>query len=482
MKDLAERAVETARLAGADYADARVLNIRDQEIYVQDLSPKAIMDETDAGIGIRVLKDGAWGFASIGRQDKRSAEKVAREAVAVARASALTVGTNKVQLAPEPPHVDRFETKVEIDPFDIPVADKVAMLLRINEIMLGVKGIVKTLGFIRVTRRHQFFASTEGSAIETLITTVNASYTATAVGKGDSQSRTFQDYPLNKGWEHILAMKLEESAERIASEAVAKLSAAYPSEGRMDLILDPSHLSLTIHESVGHATELDRVLGYEANFAGTSFVTLDKKESKFRYGSEIVNFVADNTLNGGLASTGYDDEGVACQRWDIIRNGIFRNYSSTREVAPLAGYKRSFGSARADSYASMPINRIPNLSLMPNQKSMSPQDLAADVKRGVWIEGRGSWSIDQRRLNFQFGGDLFYEIKNGKKTRMLRDVIYHSITPEFWNAVDGLSGRKYWEPRGFRTCGKGEPMQIAQMTNGGPWIRVRGIHVKRGKQ
>lgn len=482
MKELTERAVETARLAGADYADARVLTIRDQEIYVQDLSPKAIHDVTDAGIGVRVLKDGAWGFASISRQDKRSAEKVAREAVTVAKASALTVGKDRVRLAPEPVHKDRFETKLQIDPFSIPIEDKLAMLLRINEIMLGVKGIVKTLANTRVTRRHQFFASTEGSAIETLITTVNAFYMATAVSKGDSQTRSFQDYPLNKGWEHIVAQKLEANAQRIAEEAVAKLSAAYPTEGKMDLILDPTHLSLTIHESVGHATELDRVLGYEANFAGTSFVTLDKKAGKFRYGSEIINFVADNTLAGGLASTGYDDDGVACQLWDIIHNGIFKNYSSTREVAPLAGYKRSFGSARADSYLSMPINRIPNLCLKPANKSISPENLAADVKRGVWIEGRGSWSIDQRRLNFQFGGDLFYEIRNGKKTRMLRDVLYQSITPEFWGAVDSISGKKYWEARGFRTCGKGEPMQVAQMTNGGPWIRVRGIRVSKGKK
>lgn len=481
MKELAERAVEVARLAGADYADARILTIRDQQVFVQDLSPKGIEDITDAGIGVRVLKDGAWGFASISRQDKRSAEKVAREAVAVAKASALTVGKNKVVLAAEPVHHDRFETRVEIDPFTVPVSDKVAMLLKINDIMLKVKGIVKTYGNFRATRRHQFFASTEGSSIETLITTVDASYTAAAAAKGDSQSRSLQDYPMNMGWEHILAQKLEESAERIAEEACAKLAAAYPDEGKMDLILDPSHLSLTIHESVGHATELDRVLGYEANFAGTSFVSLDKK-GNFRYGSDMVNFVADNTLPGGLASTGYDDEGVACQRWDIIKRGTFTNYSSTREVAPQAGYRRSFGSGRADSYASMPINRIPNLSLMPGERNVSPEDLAAEVKKGVWIEGRGSWSIDQKRLNFQFGGDLFYEIKNGKKTRMFRDVIYHSITPQFWGAVDGLAGKRYWEPRGFRTCGKGEPMQVAQMTNGGTWIRVRSIPVVRGKK
>ena len=482
MKDLAERAVEAARLAGADYADSRVLIVLDQTVQVEDLSPKFIGDQHDAGIGVRVLKDGAWGFASISRVDKRSAEKAAKEAVAVAKASALAAGREKITLAAEPAHIGRFETKVAIDPFSIPVDEKTALLLRINATMLKVKGIVKAEARTRATRRHQFFASSEGSSIETLITSVNAEYTAVAADKGDSQTRSLLDFPLNKGWEHILSRKMEDQAGRIAEEAVAKLSAAYPEEGLIDLILDPSHLALTIHESVGHATELDRVLGYEANFAGTSFVTLDKKEQGFKYGSDLIHFVADNTLEGGLATTGWDDEGVACQKWDIIKNGMFKNYSSTREVAIRAGYNRSFGSGRADSYASMPINRIPNLCLMPGEKNISPEELMAGVKKGICIEGRGSWSIDQRRLNFQFGGDVFYEIKNGKKDRMLRDVIYQSVTPDFWGAVDGISGAAWWEPRGFQNCGKGEPMQTAQMTNGAPWIRVRNIRVSRGKK
>lgn len=482
MKDLAERAVEAARLAGADYADSRVLTILDQTVQVEDLSPKFIGDRHDAGIGVRVLKDGAWGFASISRVDKRSAEKAAKEAVAVAKASGLAASREKITLAPEPAHSGRYETKVAIDPFSIPIDEKTAMLLRINETMLKVKGIVKTEARTRVIRRHQFFVSSEGSDIETLITSVNAEYTAVAAAKGDSQTRSLLDFPLNKGWEHILSRKMEEQAGRIAEEAVAKLSAAYPEEGPTDLILDPAHLALTIHESVGHATELDRVLGYEANFAGTSFVTLDKKEQGFKYGSDLIHFVADNTMEGGLATTGWDDEGVACQKWDIIKNGMFKNYSSTREVAMRAGYNRSFGSGRADSYASMPINRIPNLCLMPGDKEISPEELMAGVEKGICIEGRGSWSIDQRRLNFQFGGDAFYEIRNGKKIRMLRDVIYQSVTPNFWGAVDGVSGAKWWEPRGFQNCGKGEPMQVAQMTNGAPWIRVRNIRVSRGKK
>jgi TldD protein len=481
VKKIAERAVEAARLAGADYADARAVVFRRQFVYVEDLSPKIIADEYDAGVGVRVLKAGAWGFASFSRLDARSAERAAREAAAVAEASALAAGGVPVRLAAEPVQRGRFATPVRIDPFSVPLADKTALLLRANEIMLGVKGVAKTRAQATAISRLQAFASSEGSLVETEITTVEAGYRATAVGGNDSQERGYGDWPLNKGWEHILDQKLEENAGRTAEEAVAKLSAALPEEGRTDLLLDPGNLSLTVHESAGHASELDRALGYEANYAGTSFLTPDKRGT-FRYGSPAVNLTADNTLPGGLATTGWDDEGVACQRWDVVRNGIFVNYSTTREVAGLAGYARSFGSGRADGYVSLPINRIPNLCLMPGEADVSPEEMAAGIDAGIWIEGHGSWSIDQRRLNFQFGGDMFYEIRHGKKGRLLRDVLYQSITPDFWGAVDVVSGPRFWEPRGFTNCGKGEPPQSAQMTNGAPWARVRGINVLRGKR
>ncbi len=481
MREIAELAVEAALHAGAEYADARVVLIRRQDVYVHDLSPKSIDDDYDAGIGVRVLKCGAWGFSSVSRLDADSARKAALDAVEVADASALASGKEKVRLVAEPAHRGRFETPVRIDPFSVSLEEKTSLLLRVNEIMLAKKGIVKAFAYCNTSRRHQFFASSEGTLVETLVTTVNAAYNAVAVEGGDSQERSYGDYPLNSGWEHILAMKLEENAERTAEEAKAKLSAAFPEEGPADLLLDPAHLSLTIHESAGHSTELDRVLGYEANYAGTSFLTLDKLGS-FRYGSDAVSLVADNTLPGGLATTGFDDEGVECQRWDIVKNGIFTNYSTTREVAGQAGYKRSFGSGRADGYASLPINRIPNLSLMPGDADVSPEEMAEGIEKGIWIEGHGSWSIDQRRLNFQFGGDLFFKIENGKKTGMLRDVLYQSITPDFWGSVDLVSGKRFWEPRGFTTCGKGEPPQSAQMTNGAPWARVRNIRILRGKK
>ncbi len=481
MKELCEYAIAVASQLGADYSDIRITDDRSQRIVVLDRSPKEISDTDTYGFGIRILKGGAWGFASSNVLTKREIEKIAKKAFSIAHASSLLSREGGIRLAAEPKHIDTFTTPVKIDPFSVGMNEKASMLLRINESMLRVKHIVKAISYCVANRRHQYFASAEGSLIETLITTVIADYTAFAAKGNDSQSRSIQANPRNAGWEHILSLGLEEHAERIAEEAVAKLSASFPDEGSKDLVLNPTHLSLTIHESVGHPTELDRVMGYEANFAGTSFVTPEKKGT-FRYGSKLVNFFADNTLPGGLATTGYDDEGVKCQRWDIIKDGIFVDYSSTREVAPLIGEKRSRGSGRADAYYSFPINRIPNLCLAAGKKDIAPEELIAQVSDGIYIEGRGSFSIDQRRLNFQFGGDLFYEIKRGKKKRMLRDVIYHSITPRFWGSLDGLSGQKYWEPRGIFNCGKGEPTQRAQMTNGAPYALFRSIDVKRGKK
>jgi len=480
MKDLCMEAINTAFSLGVDYADIRIINQRDQSILMLDLSPKQINDEEIIGFGVRVLKNGAWGFAASSYVNKESINSVVREALQLANASSKIKEGKGVVLASEPIHKDHFKTPIEIDPFSVDMNDKIQLLLEINRRILNVKYIAKAFSRLRVTRRDQFFASTEGSLIETDVYTVNAGYTAVSVKAGDSQDRSFQDYPLNKGWEHIKSEALVENAERIAEEAVMKIDADFPEEGKKDLVLDPAHLSLTIHESVGHATELDRILGYEANFAGRSFATTEKRGS-FRYGSDMANFVADNTLPGGLATTGYDDEGVRCQKWDIIKNGILVDYSSTREVAPLIGEKRSKGSARADGYYNTPINRIPNLCLMPSRDDTTPEDLITGVEDGIFIEGRGSFSIDQMRLNFQFGGDAFFEIKNGRKGKMLRDVIYQSITPEFWGNLDAISGKDYWEPRGFRNCGKGEPMQSAQMTNGAPYARFRNINVIRGK-
>jgi TldD protein len=481
MKELCEYAIDIAKNRGTDYSDIRITEDRAQNVVLMDRSLKETKDSTVRGFGIRVLKDGAWGFASSNNITRDEVEKTVEEAVSIAKASALLSSEKKVVLAEEPVHRDKFVTPIDIDPFEVGMDEKIGMLHSINETMLKTKYIVKVYSYFIITRRRQLFSSQEGSFIETEITTVNSDYTAISVKDGDSQMRSFGSFPKNAGWEHIRSLKMEENAQRVSEEAVAKLSADYPQERTTDLVIAPSNLSLTIHESVGHPTELDRVMGYEANFAGRSFATPEKK-GNFKYGSEVVNFIADNTLPGGLATTGYDDEGVECQKWDIVKDGILVDYSSTREVVPLIGEKRSRGSGRADAYYSFPINRIPNLYLAPSEKDVSPDDLISMVKNGIYIEGRGSFSIDQRRLNFQFGGDIFYEIKNGKKGKMLRDVIYHSITPEFWGSLGAVSGEKYWEPRGIFNCGKGEPIQRAQMTNGAPYALFRKIDVKRGKK
>jgi TldD protein len=409
------------------------------------------------------------------------AQSVARNALEIAKASARLRGESKVILAEEPVRRGVFRTPIEIAPFSVSPAEKLALLVAVNEKLLKVKGIKKAFAWMEERHTDQIFGNTEGSILETETSTTLAGYRAVAVENGESQTRSFQTHPKNAGYEHILELRLLDHADRVANEAVEKLKAPEPDEAIRDLVLDPSHLALTIHESVGHATELDRVLGYEANYAGRSFATTDKL-GRYRYGSPLVNFVADNALPGGLATTGYDDEGVECQRWDIIREGILVGYSTTREVARFIGESRSRGSARADGFASFPIGRIPNLCLMPGKTSATPEDLASEVKDGILIVGEGSFSIDQMRLNFQFGGDGFWEIKNGKRTRMLKNVLYWGITPQFWNSLDGLSDERFRGTHGFVTCGKGEPSQWGRMTHASPWARFRKVKTGRGRR
>jgi TldD protein len=276
------------------------------------------------------------------------------------------------------------------------------------------------------------------------------------------------------------AKNLLANTDRVAEQALEHLKAPECPAGVMDLVLDPAHLSLTIHESVGHPTELDRVLGMEESLAGRSFATPEKL-GNFQYGAPIINFVADNTLSGGLATHGFDDDGVAGQRWHMIKDGVLNAYGTSRDMAGFVGYERSTGCARADHWSHTPIVRIPNLSLMPGTVECTPDDLISGVEDGIYIEGRGSFSIDQMRYNFQFGGDAFWRIKDGKKAGMLKNVTYQSITPDFWNSCDGLADERFWQPNGILNCGKGDPGQISQMTHGAPYARFRGITVGAAK-
>ena len=380
--------------------------------------------------------------------------------------------------AEEPPAQGSFETPVETDPFDVPLSRKVARLLAVNREMCSEQGVSKALSHMVFRREHRLLANSDGTLVESRHTMSTASAQATAVGDGTAKTRSFEAAPLGAGYEHIEAKFRVSEAARVGEEAVRKLHAKASPTGEMDLVLHPSHLYLTMHESVGHALELDRVLGMEESLAGSSFATTDKLGS-LRYGSAAMNIVCDNTMPFGLASRGWDDDGVPGQRWHVIRNGVLVDYMTNREVCGAVGAARSHGSCRADSWNAIPILRQSNIGLAPGPEPMTPDALIAGVKRGVYIDGIGAYSIDQRRANFQFGGDCFWEIKDGKLGDMLRDVTYHAMTTAFWGKLDAVCDERFWLPYGVTNCGKGDPMQAAQITHGSAPARFRGVAVRR---
>jgi TldD protein len=474
MRDLARLAIDTAIHHGASYVDVRVARYRRQDLSAEDRRLARFVDSDDLGFGVRVLAAGAWGFAGSGELTREEVQRVAAEAVAIARASASCL-KRPVVLAPEPPRVDRFTSSVDVDPFAVDPAEKAGLLLEINEGLLRHSGVRKAQGWMTIRRAERLFLSTEGHDLESDVTTTGCGYGATAVGDGDARSRSYERPPLTRGWENVDRAALLSQVDRVAEQAVEHLRAPECPAGRFDLVLDPHNLALTIHESVGHATELDRVLGYEESLAGRSFATPDFLGG--RYGSPHVSFVADNTLPGGLATHGFDDEGVAGQQWHIVEEGVFRAYGTGREVAAEIGDERSRGTCRADHWSSIPIVRIPNLSLAPGRKPLSPEELIADTKDGIYIEGRGSFSIDQMRCNFQFGGDAFWRIRDGKLAGMLKNVTYQSMTTEFWGSCDAVCDQRFWVPNGVLNCGKGDPMQVSQMTHGAATGRFRSVKV-----
>lgn len=473
---LAAVALERVRRAGAEYGDIRLIESTTQSLRGQDRRIASVGDRLDRGFGVRVLYNGAWGFASSSVVTGDEVRNTADLAIEIAKSSAPLM-IDPVRLAPEPVHRDTVVTPREIDPFTVALEDKAALLLETMELLHKQDGVRRSNASLWTRRDVKLFASTEGSHIRFDLLASHAGFGATAVYDGRFASRSFGTPYLRAGYELVQNAGLLEHAARIAAEAVEKVRAPRADAGNYDLVLDPLHLALTIHESCGHPTELDRALGYEANYAGTSFLTPEKL-GKFRYGSKHVNLTADNTEPGGLASTGYDDDGVQCQRWDIVREGVFVGYSTTREVAAAVGEARSRGSSRADGWNNIPILRISNIGLEPGDATLD--QLIGGVKRGIYIEGRGSYSIDSRRLNFQFGGDAFWAIENGERTHMLRDVIYSGITPEFWASCDGVADRAHRKPYGFISCGKGQPGQSGWMTHASAHARFRGVNVNAG--
>ncbi|MDY7012123.1 MAG: TldD/PmbA family protein [Cyanobacteriota bacterium] len=481
-EELASLAIETIHKAGCEYGDIRLCRYRTQRLFARDRSLSSLSDNVSSGFGVRVLYKGAWGFAASPRKTPEEVVRRVNLAVEIAKGSRLAQ-QEPVRLVPVEAYRDTYITPIEIDPFAVAIDEKAQFLLDINDRLLqyGDRGIKKAYSFLSFNREDKTFASTEGSLIQQTLYRSYPAYGCTAVANNDAQSRNYERPPLNIGYEHIDKIDLLRNVDRVAEEAIAKVHAPEDSrDRRTTLILKPTNLYLTIHESVGHPTELDRVFGYEANFAGTSFATTDKL-GKLQYAAPWINFVADRTQPGGRSTMGYDDEGVKSQRWPVVKEGILVDYLCDRETAYRLGRNSSNGSSFADSWSSLPMVRIPNLGLEPGKEgdshTASLAAMIADTEDGILIDGVGSFSIDQQRRNFQFGGDAFWKVEKGKIVGMLKNVTYHSTTTEFWNRVDAIGGESEWMQCGTQICGKGEPMQIAQMTHACVPVRVRDIRV-----
>ena len=479
MNELARLALDTAAARGAEYADARAIEFTREDIQVKNGEVGGLDLSGSSGLGVRVLVGGAWGFAASDDLTKEGVETCAAQAVAIGRASASLKHEN-VRLAPEPAHHAVWASVCAIDPFRIPLERKLDLLFRIDAEMRAVKGVKNAESFLSFQRKHQVFLSTEGSDIDQTLTRSGGGYTATAVSADDVQRRSFpqaEGYHQALGYEFIESIPFVANARRIAEESVALLTAAQCPAGEHDIILEGSQLALQIHESVGHPAELDRVLGMEANYAGTSFLTLEK-QGKLGFGSKHVNLVADATLPHALATFGFDDDGVEAQRWHIVKDGLFVGYLTSRELAHRVGDSRSRGCVRSDGWHHIPMIRMVNLSLMPGRGSL--EDLLRDTDRGILMETNRSWSIDQLRYNFQFKTELAWEIRKGKRTRLLKNPTYQGITTQFWNSCDFICGPEEWKPWGVTNCGKGQPGQVAEITHGAAPARFRKIQVGAG--
>ena len=473
---LADLALDLARRHGASHADLRVSRYQWQSIRARDGRLESIEDGADVGLGVRVLIDGVWGFANHARTD----DAAVRDTVAAAAANAAAMrrlGAAPVALEPLQAYREDWVMATEIDPFLVPDGDKIDVLMAINEAALKA-GADFSAAYVDIVKEEKFFANTAGARIGQTRTRLRPGFEVTALDKSSGRfaSRSSLAAPRAGGWEYVTGLRLAEEAAVAAPQAREKLAAKPVEPGRYDLVIDATNLWLTLHESVGHSTELDRALGWEAGYAGTSFVTPDKRGT-FRFGSPLMTIVAERAQPGGLASTRYDDDGVKPVPFTIIKDGVFQGYQMAIGQPQLIGETASNGCAYADGAGSFPMQRMPNISLEPNSKASTLDDLIGGVDNGIYIVGDGSWSIDQQRFNFQFGGQLFYEIKNGKRGAMLRDVAYQAQTPAFWNALDGLGDRSTHFLGGSFWCGKGEPGQSAPVSHGAVAGRFRQINV-----
>ncbi|MDQ3337540.1 MAG: TldD/PmbA family protein [Myxococcota bacterium] len=473
LDDLIQRVLAAAKKAGATYADVRIVRMRNEHLFTREDRVESVSYSDEYGLGVRVIAGGAWGFAATPQVTLGEGERAAKAAVAIAKANAPML-KRPVALAPEPPHVDVWQTPIAKDPFKIPLEAKAELLLAINAEAMKVPGVKFVNSWYMGNAEWKLLATSDGAYVEQEIMRLEPGYTVTATDdkKGEFESVDDDTPPRQAGWEYIENSPLRATARRTAELAVEKLKSPSVTPGKRDLILDPTNLWLTIHESIGHPTELDRALGYEANYAGTSFATPDKI-GKLRIGAPHLTFYADKTTPGALATCGYDDDGVKTQRWNLVEKGLFVGYQTTREQAGWINEKASRGTSYADSYGSVPFQRMPNISLAPGDQERSIDDIIAATDDGVVVHGRGSWSIDHQRLNFQFSGQTYYEVKGGKKVRMVRDVAYQANTIDFWNSCDLIGGPKSWWLGGSMSDGKGEPAQSNAVSHGCPPARFR---------
>jgi TldD protein len=479
MNEVAARAAGAAKSAGAGYADARAIEERWESIATKNGEIVGLDRTETIGVGVRALVDGAWGFAATSDLSNEKVDAAAREAVAIARASGR-VQAAKTRLAEQEPFVARYETPYVVDAFRVSLDEKIRTLLKVDAALKAVKGVSISRASMTFREKRQFFASSAGAAIEQVIRWAGAGCAAMAVGKDDAQERS---YPASFGGQHaaggyevVVGLRLLENAPRVGEEAVALLAAPQCPAATRDLVLGSSQVALQVHESCGHPVELDRVLGYEANYAGTSFLTLDRWKSGYRYGSPAVNIVADSLAPGGLGTFGFDDEGAPAQRWDLVREGVHKGYLTSRETAPLLGLGRSQGTMRASGYNRIPLVRMTNVSLEPGP-DLTLDELIADTKDGVFMDVNRSWSIDQQRYNFQFVCEAGWEIKDGKRVGLVKNPSYQGITPEFWGSCDRVCGLSEWILWGVPNCGKGEPGQTMGTGHGAAPARFRGVKI-----
>ncbi|MBP0458812.1 TldD/PmbA family protein [Streptomyces montanisoli] len=485
LRALADAALARARSLGAEHADFRFERVRYASWRLRDARPSGSSDTTDLGYAVRVVHGGAWGFASGVDLSPDAAARVASQAVSMARLSARVIAAagsdERVELADEPAHAERtWVSSYEIDPFEVPAEEKSGLLAEWSARLLRADGVAHVDASLMTVHENKFYADTAGTVTTQQRVRLHPALTAVAV---DAESGGFDSMrtlapPVGRGWEYLrgTGWDWDGELERIPGLLAEKMRAPSVRAGRYDLVVDPSNLWLTIHESIGHATELDRALGYEAAYAGTSFATFDKLGS-LAYGSPVMHVTGDRTAEHGLATIGYDDEGVEAQSWDLVRDGTLVGYQLDRRIARLTGFERSNGCAYADSPGHVPVQRMANVSLRPDAADVSAQDLIAGVEDGIYVVGDRSWSIDMQRYNFQFTGQRFYRIEHGRLAGQLRDVAYQATTTDFWGSMEAVGGPRTYVLGGAFNCGKAQPGQVASVSHGCPSALFRDVNI-----